>query len=191
MIRLFSVVVFCVVSLVANGQGQKQDYADVRAFELEVGAGINKGIGSGIAAINGGLFLELRHNIPDTPFDVGIQGSLNQFDRDNLVIEGRSGSSVHIMPRLAVVYGDYNLRKWRRVSLFGGVGLGYANIFTQTHVPGYLVYNSSHEKFLAFSPRIGAEFFNRARLTLDCKIVSKNYSFLWASLGFVFGGGYR
>ena len=35
------------------------------------------------------------------------------------------------MPRTFIAYADYNFRKWNSVSLFGGLGIGYAQVFSQ------------------------------------------------------------
>jgi hypothetical protein len=169
---------------------QMGDYGDVRSFEGEVGFGVTAGgRARGVSVTPGlSLFAEVRYNIPKSPFDVGLQGYLGSFDRDNVVIAGNS-FDMHIMPRLLTVYGDYNFRKWKRVSLFGGVGAGYAYVINQRNATGHSFGKTLRERFFAFSPRIGAEFFNHIRLTLDYKLISKDYSCFGANLSFVFGGG--
>jgi len=56
-------------------------------------------------------------------------------------------------------------------------------------VPGSRDDSSISKKIGFASPRVGAEFFNRIRLTMDYKLLPKEYTFLGVSLGFVFGGG--
>jgi opacity protein-like surface antigen len=88
-----------------------------------------------------------------------------------------------------MAYGDYNFRHWRRVSLFGGIGLGYVHVFKQFQTVPWDGEHSSYDNCFAFSPRVGAEFFSHIRLTVEYKVITKSYSYFGANLGFAFGGG--
>jgi len=174
----------------ANAQGE---FGDVKPFEFEAGFGMATGGKSNGTKVTPGaaLYIEGRYNIQNSPFDVGLQGYLSNFDRDNVMVDGRR-LDMHIMPRLVTVYGDYNFRQWKRVSLFGGLGLGCAHVINQRQgETGFGIGNTVRDNFFAVTPRIGAELFNHIRLTVDYKIISKDYSCLGINLGFAFGGGVR
>jgi hypothetical protein len=164
---------------------------EVKIVEVEIGFGVMQGHKADKAKSTAGamIFFETRYNIPYTAFDIGLQGSMGSYDRDHALIENNIWNQ-HIMPRVVSVYVDYNYRKWRRVSLFGGLGFGYANAINQrqTDDPTFWDKDEERKKYFAVSPRIGAEFFNHLRLTLDYKLVPK-YSYLGVNLGFAFGGG--
>lgn len=104
--------------------------------------------------------------------------------------ESKHRVNQHIMPRSAVVYSDYNYRKWKHISLFGGIGLGCAQVVNQVEddEPEYWYRDTWRENFFVFSPRVGVEFFNHIRLTVNYKALSK-YSRWGVNLGFAFGGG--
>jgi opacity protein-like surface antigen len=181
------------LTMAATGANAQNKYVDVKPFEFEVGVGMAAGGKSdGTKATPGAaLFIEGRYNIGSTPFDIGLQGYLGSYDRDGVMVGGQR-LDMHIMPRLVTVYGDYNFRQWRRVSLFGGVGVGYAHVINQRQgETGFGIGNTVRDNFFAVTPRIGAEFFNHLRFTVDYKIISKDYSFFGVNLSFAFGGGVR
>jgi len=114
---------------------------------------------------------------------------MGNYDRDGVPVDGQK-LDMHIMPRAVTLFGDYNLRPWRRVSFFGGLGAGYANVINQRQgETGLGIGNTTRDNLLIITPRVGAEFFHRIRLTVDCKIIPKSYTCLGVNLGFVFGGG--
>ncbi len=129
------VLIFLVAILlgVSAASAQKSDYGDVRRFEGELGVGFaTAGKAGGIKVTPGmALFLEGRYNIDNTPFDVGLQILFTNYARDGVMIDGER-YDMHIMPRPFIVYGDYNFRRWKRVSFFGGLGLGYAQVVNQS-----------------------------------------------------------
>jgi len=191
--KLFLMAAVAVMTAV-SANAQEHRFGDVMPFEFEAGVGVATGNQPSGTTVSPGaiLYIEGRYNIPNTPFDVGMQGYLGNFWRDNVALVDGHRLGRHIMPRLVTVYGDYNLRQWRRVSLFGGVGLGYARVINKQSGGigfGINIGNDVRENFLAVTPRVGAEFFHRVRLSVDCKIISKYYSCFGVNLGFTFGGG--
>jgi len=189
--KMFLMAAVAVMTATTGAFAQGYRFGDVKPFEFEVGAGVAMGNRpSGTQVAPGAFFLiEGRYNVPGTPFDVGVQGYMGGYHRNNVAPVDGHRSGRYIMPRIVTLYGDYNFRQWRRVSLFGGAGLGYARVVNKHSGSG--VGNTVRENFLAITPRVGAEFFHRVRLTFDCKLVSKYYSAFGVNVGFVLGGGAR
>ena len=165
---------------------------NVKPFEVELGLGISKGGKFNNTSSKAGLslFVEPRYNFKNTPFDLGLQISLASFDRDGQIIKTHKYNE-HIMPRTITVYGDYNFRKWDKLSLFGGLGVGYSQIAYQyeTDDKTYFDRDSGRKYKPVFSARIGTEVINHIRLTFDYKLINKQYSFFGITIGAVIGGG--
>jgi opacity protein-like surface antigen len=190
MIETMKRILFFFAMIVAvSANAQEDNYSNVKPFEFEVGFGISQGEFGNNGKAGSALFLEARINIEDTPFDVGLQGCIPYYDKNNVEVNNHI-YDMHIMPRSIMAYGDYNFRHWRRVSLFGGIGLGYAYVINQHWSEISNFYNdTTRSNCFAFSPRIGAEFFSHIRLTVEYKVITKSYSYFGANLGFAFGGG--
>jgi opacity protein-like surface antigen len=187
--KKFFFTLFCLVCTASTIVAQEE----VRPFEFEAGFGITQGQASAgeKATVGLSLAMELRYNIPNTPFDLGLRGSLGAYDRDHSLIDNHIWNQ-HIMPRSVTLYADYNHGRNKNVSLFGGLGLGYTHVINQlqTDDPNFWDKDTLRENYFAVSPRIGVEFFHRLRLTVDYRLMSK-YSFGGISIGFVFGGGVK
>jgi opacity protein-like surface antigen len=171
-----------------------QDYTDVRLFEVEFGFGLNQGWAQGTPSNRGGQFiLEVRANMHDSPFSVGTQVSIGFFDMNNMPINNREYYH-KINYNANTAHADFNHREWKRISLLGGIGVGYAQI-TNNYSPKIPSSSersySTTEYFPVLIPRIGAEFFHRLRLTLDYKIMVKNSSCFSLTIGIVLGGGLK
>jgi hypothetical protein len=162
----------------------QQDYTDVRSVEVEIGFGA--GIGSGRlpygTSPQSGLssFVETRYNFAGY-LDVGLQSSIGSFFFKR---NGRS-YSMDYSPMFAMLV-DYNMRRWRSVSLFGGLGAGAAWI--EHKDPSG---NRIADEYVFLNPRVGAEFWNHLRVTLEYKLMKKEYSYFGITIGGVIGGGYR
>ncbi|MEG0807612.1 MAG: hypothetical protein RR410_04595 [Alistipes sp.] len=171
-----------------------QNYNSVRRMEYEVGIGVNKAhkINEAVAKAGLQLYLETRMNIIDTPFDIGVQALFGSFDRkpDYALYEHT------IRYRGTLVFlTDYNLRKWKRVQPFVGLGLGMSFV-DDTHSRyepdmSRRMEQTSYDRSFVFNPRIGVELFSHVRVTAEYKWMKKDYSYFGFNLGFVFGGGLR
>ena len=185
-----NILITLLLLLVITANLCAQDYNNVRLLEFEIGMGINQGSKyMGFQAERGyHILMETRLNIRETPFSVGLQTSFATYFINNVY-----NYDFHIMPRMTILYVDYNYRKWEKISLFGGIGLGHAQVINryESNDPNYWDRDSIYDYFYSLSPRIGAEFFHRLRLTIDYKIISKDYSYLGTHLGLVLGGGQR
>lgn len=72
---------------------------------------------------------------------------------------------------------------------FGGIGLGGTKVYHRHWGFGS---NMTYSDILfAFSTRVGAEFFHHFRLTVDSKLMGKDYLFIGVTAGFVLGGGLK
>ena len=191
-------MVFGAAVLCANAQNREQDNSRTRIFELELGIGAGIGsdrLGSYAPSSHSGLyiFMEPRLNIPTSPFDVGIQLSTGRSsDNPSLSNPGYYYSAKY--NSMVVTFVDYNLRRWRNISLFGGMGVGISAID--------LIYPAYHEELggrlerdvasihsFVLNPRIGVEFWDHLRVTVEYKCMKREYSIFGITLGGVFGGG--
>ena len=167
---------------------------EVRRIEGEIGVGLVFATGKlQFDRNNTGAtcHAELRYNLQRQPIDVGVQVSGTTFHRES---DMAGLKNFHSWNLLAVA--DYNYRRGRRVSLFGGLGVGYASI--ESSAP--IMFDNTQPNWGGFSdggqrgsfcvmPRIGVEFFNHLRLTLDYKWQEKANRHFSLTLGGVFGGG--
>lgn len=173
-----------------------QNYNAVRRMEYEVGIGLNKGHGLyGTAAkprIQ--LYAEIRMNMKDSPFDIGLQGMLGYFERQRSAgyfgWQSDSGWSETIRSKSLVTCADYNLRRWKNIAPFVGLGIGMSAIEDEYGV-GAECPERYYDTAFVLNPRIGAEFFNHLRITVEYKRMQREYSFFGFDIGVVFGGGYK
>ena len=177
-----------------------QEYNNVKGFEFEMGMGLNHGNIRGYSQSGIGLgltmFIEARFNLKESPLDIGVQSSIG----DSYAKKVKKGSSLYDINTFYMaktIYLDYNYRKWKNISLFGGLGLG-CSVFgideDQINHDGTVIYGHGCPNFhylFVFSPRVGAEFFNHIRLTFDRKIMSKHSSYYTVNVGIVLGGGIK
>lgn len=168
-----------------------QNYNHVRRMEFEVGMGVSKAHKIDGAAAKAGmqLYLETRMNVVDTPFDVGLQIMLGAFDRKPNYAEYEQT----IRYRGIMSFGaDYNLRRWKHVAPFVGIGLGMAfvdNTYSPYKSASRREEITDYDRSVVFNPRIGVELFSHLRITAEYKWMKKDYSFFGFNVGFVFGGG--
>ncbi len=166
---------------------QNNNYRNVRSFEGEVGAGglFEAGAGEPGRSVPGfSVFVEGRHNFRNSTMSIGLQGSFGQWDRKNIALDdaGPGPHNERLKPLMLTIYGDYNLRRWKSVSLFAGGGVGGAYFTDRTVLSNY---------YILLSPRIGAELWHRLRVTVDLKTTISDYTFFGVNVGYVFGGGLK
>lgn len=153
----------------------------VAMVEFEGALGLVGGCGHDAFAESkaGEVAAEVRFNIPKTSFDVGVQLGVVKYQR-----EGWKEYRHHH----ATLYTDYNYRPEGWYNLFAGVGLGYGEVFRNTVGNPIDDPISAWGQRFVFAPRIGAELYNLLRLTLESKIISREYTYWGLTLGVTIGG---
>lgn len=122
------------------------------------------------------LGLEARYNF-NKPYDVGINfaGDFNGI-------------------RLTAV-GDHNFLERKRLTLFGGVGAGWANTCILNIEEAIELYGdaccASTESCFCFYPRVGVELFEHLRLTAAVNTYNFKKAELAITIGAAIGGGKR
>ena len=135
------------------------------------------------------IFGELGFNIPGSHFSPGVQIYIGGWEVDIPDYLGTSDDlTVRRGLRSIMPVFDYNFNEIKNfIRPFAGFGIGYAQLEYETiwtHVD-----NDSNGKII-FAPRIGVEFWSRARLTLSYHMTTiKDFNSLNLNIGFVFGGG--
>lgn len=155
----------------------------VRALEFEVGGGY--GIATSFkTCLNAGLFvMELRSNLPSSGFDIGMQLCVASTTGGESYDYYKYSQKVNEIATFMVPFVDFNFRRGRKVSYFVGSGMG----MMQSNIGGSFTYSS-----LTVVPRIGMEFFNHLRLTLDYRWNPRGeYNYTGLSVGVVLGGGVK
>ena len=170
---ILSAIALCLLALPGKAQ------EPVRSVEFEIGGGGSVAMRQGKSYGGMELKMELRCNIPNSNWDLGINftagGTMEgvQYDKVNHLYLDEV--TTYMLPVI-----DYNWRRGKKISYFFGGGLG---MYT-SRINGYT------DAGMCFMPRAGAEFFNRLRLTADYKWnIQGTYNYLNLSIGFVFGGG--
>lgn len=193
-------IALCAVVLSVDAQSLKQNNSGTRLFELE--AGVGTGIGSGrlgpySRSPHSGIyfFIEPRLNIPGSSFDVGVQLSVGRSSDHPNPSAPDYYYSAKYNPAV-VTFVDYNLRKWRNVSLFGGAGMGVSaiDLLYPTYpeeLGGRVERDVSSLSTFVFNPRIGVEFWDHLRVTMEYKWIKREYSIFGVTVGGIFGGGYK
>lgn len=124
----------------------------------------------------GAAAAEVRVNMPNSPFDVGLQLAVVRYGRESTLFRHNH----------TTLFADYNLRPHHLVHFFAGVGVGYGEVIEGAYSTNGEVSSYSHH--LVVAPRLGVEFCNIARLTLESKLLSQGKSYVGATLGVVIGG---
>ncbi len=140
---------------------------------------------------------ELRYNFRSLPVDIGIQGRGQIWDRRSLS-ESTSdeykfaGEKMNYMSANVLLVSDYNFRQGESVSFFIGAGVGMAFFEENSSLKrvAYSTYVSDGgSNSFCFMPRVGAEFFNRLRLTLFYQFEDKANECFGLQIGLSIGGG--
>ena len=170
---ILSAIALCLLALPGKAQ------EPVRSVEFEIGGGGSVAMRQGKSCGGMELKMELRCNIPNSNWDLGINftagGTMEgvQYDKVNHLYLDEV--TTYMLPII-----DYNWRRGKKISYFFGGGLG---MYTSR-------INDNTDAGLGIMPRAGVEFFNRLRLTADYKWnIQGIYNYLNFSAGFVFGGG--
>lgn len=178
-------ILFCLCcTVVVRGQ-----VIDVQRVEGELNVGLGTSVGNfqdGKHRIGPDLGLELRYNIPQSKFDVGLLANLTTsvFDFDSRPgFDGQwdltqSNRSVNLM-----LVGDYNFNQGSRVNPYVGLGLG-ASFYD---VVEDKVYPQSGTGFI-FRPRVGIELFHHLRIGAFLSVIRTGYTNFGISIGGVIGG---
>lgn len=172
-----------------------QNYNAVRRMEYEIGIGLNKGhaLDGAAAKPRIQLYAEIRMNMKDSPFDVSLQGMIGYFDRDkggDFIWQTDPVWSETMWSRSLVTFADYNFRRWKHIAPFVGLGIGMSAIEEEYGV-GAECPERYYDTAFVLNPRVGVEFFNHLRITVEYKLMRKEYSFFGFNIGGVFGGGYK
>lgn len=193
---ILAALLLCVAYIV-RAQGGR----DVRLVEVEVGGGINHGGRyRGVAASTGSQFIvEPRINLRYSPLDVGLQYSSGFTPRKERVSGTPYGVDHSLQFRSLVAFVGYNNRVWREAAPFVGLGIGYSFIDDRHRYPStaddatiqmiYMGETISGGRSAILVPRVGVEFFDSFRLTVEYRLMKRQYSNLAINLGFIFGGG--
>ncbi len=196
-LKLLLTTMLVSIILESSAQESKQDFANVKMFEYEIGVGINFGhnnFDALSATTSPGLQLygEIRLNIPQSAFDVSTQFMFATFNR---TIEGYSNEIFYNRYRgIFLVFTDYNLRIWKNISPF--VGIGFGTSFVDAELPTGSSKTLATSGNYVLNPRFGVELFNHLRVSFEYKwmlqqSVSKELSFFGVNLGYAFGGGLK
>jgi opacity protein-like surface antigen len=129
------------------------------------------------------LGTEVRYNYAEKRLSSGIQFSFSGWNR----YASNGDLAIHQNPFTFLVVNDYNfLNIHPQIVPFAGAGLGYSITRTWSHSSKYESEDGNKSHF-AFSPRIGAEFFKRVRLSAEYQYIGNKNSFFNIKLGFVIG----
>lgn len=194
--RVFVLVLACLSLGTVRAASPLQTDKEAGRIEGEIGGGVAFGSGkSGFDRNDPGatFHAELRYNLRRLSLDVGVQAGGTIFHRT----AHRAGELKFRSWNILAV-SDYNFRRCRKVSLFAGIGLGYAFLDnsapirfddTQTNWGGFSTGTKTGS--LCFMPRIGIEYWQRLRLTGAYCLEERANSHFSLTLGIVLGGGCR
>lgn len=166
---------------------------EVRAFEVELGAGTTfganrlRGVGFGKCGWGETAFVEARYNFKRLPIDLGFQLRGTIFGRKDYLGGWLNFSSVNYM-----LTSDYNFRRNTNCTLFAGVGVGMVSIdgSAQTEIIDLGGYTDNGPSGSAcVMPRVGVELFHRLRLTFSYLMEERAHRQFHLTVGVAIGGG--
>lgn len=168
----------------------------IGCIEGEIGGGISFGadkLDFDKSLLGATFYAEARYNMQRLPLDVGMQVGGTIFHRESIAAGRLKFKSWNVM---AVT--DYNFRRYKKISLFAGVGLGYASLENSAPIafddtqPNWGGFSTGSKRgSFCFMPRIGIELLHHLRVTFDYKLQEKANRHFGLSLGVVLGGGNR
>ena len=181
-----------------NAQTSQSTVADrkVGRIEGEIGGGFSFGadkLNFDKNKLGATFYAEARYNMQRVPLDIGVQAGGTIFHRESV-----NAGQLKFRTWNVMAVSDYNFRRCKKISLFAGIGLGYASLDhsapitfddSQSNWGGFST--GTRTGSLCFMPRIGVELFHHLRVTLDYKLQEKANRHFGLSLGVVFGGGCR
>jgi len=180
--KTFSKLFFAlIISFTAILSAKAAEPLRVQNFEGGIGLlrnSISLGAPSGLEAGGTALPLllasaEVRLNLPNTPWDIGVCYSYIDAAYIDDDCPGFHGNESFMFG----VCSHYNLRQGRKVNPYFGLGAGVALWDPFDGKAGF-----------AIEPRVGVEFLYHIRLSLECQISRKYYNAVGLTLGFVIGG---
>lgn len=153
----------------------------VGVIEGELALGLVGGAGhdSFDTSQSGEVYTEIRFNIPNSPLSMGLQLGVVKYSRE----EQKKYRHEH-----TTIYTDYNYRPHRAFNIFGGIGIGYGETIRSASNFSPNSPTNEFRQHFTFAPRLGVELFNTLRLSLESKILMREYTYWGLSLGLVIGG---
>lgn len=161
-----------------------REKGEIRAVEFEIGGGVVFGNYMKNFVNDGGLslFIETRYNIPELPFDIGLQASVSSYGGNNNGYDVTNRGSL-------ITFVDYNFRYFKKIDFFAGLGVGmgmtdFKYMFGDRR-------NVSLDRTLVVNPRVGIELFHHLRITAEYRLMDRYYSYFGINIGVPIGGGIR
>jgi len=193
---IFAFALLCCIQ--GNAQTSQSTVADrkVGRIEGEIGGGFSFGadkLNFDKNKLGATFYAEARYNMQRVPLDIGVQAGGTIFHRESV-----NAGQLKFRTWNVMAVSDYNFRRCKKISLFAGIGLGYASLDhsapitfddSQSNWGGFST--GTRTGSLCFMLRIGVELFHHLRVTLDYKLQEKANRHFGLSLGVVFGGGCR
>lgn len=165
----------------------------VGCIEGEIGGGFSFGadkLNFDKNKLGATFYAEARYNMQRVPLDVGVQVGGTIFHRESV-----NAGQLKFKTWNVTAVTDYNFRRYKKISFFAGIGLGYASLDNSAPItfddsqPNWGGFSTGTKTgSLCFMPRIGVELLHRLRVTLDYKLQEKANRHFGLSLGVVFGG---
>ena len=193
---IFAFALLCCIQ--GNAQTSQSTVADrkVGRIEGEIGGGFSFGadkLNFDKNKLGATFYAEARYNMQRVPLDIGVQAG-------GTIFHGESVNAGQLKFRTwnVMAVSDYNFRRCKKISLFAGIGLGYASLDnsapitfddSQSNWGGFST--GTRTGSLCFMPRIGVELFHHLRVTLDYKLQEKANRHFGLSHGVVCGVGCR
>lgn len=161
-----------------------REKGEIRAVEFEIGGGFVFGNHMKNFVNDGGLslFIETRYNIPELPFDIGLQASVSGYGGNN------NGYDVTNRGTL-ITFVDYNFRYFKKIDFFVGLGAGMGMVDYE-----YMFGDRkevSLDRTFVLNPRVGIELFHHLRITAEYRLMDRYYSYFGINIGVPIGGGIR
>ena len=178
--HIFPLLLFFLFSLSCIAQ-------DIQRFEGEANIGLTFPLGNyhnGEKLVGPEFGLELRYNIPQTPWDCGVllnaSTAVYKYEETPKTewYWEQSNRSVNV-----ILLGNYNFKQGTKLNPYIGVGLGLSFYESINEV----LYKCSGTAFV-FRPRIGIELFRHLRISMFSTINRTGYHNLGISIGAVIGG---
>lgn len=186
-------LILCSVQMHATDEKSNKNNDGYGHIELELGIGPLFGMQKlGFDRINTGanFYIEPRYVFSDVPVSVGFNVAAMIFHRESDNAGRQRFKSWNFM-----AVGDYQLARSKNISVFAGMGLGFAKldvtapvIFdnSQPNWGGFITGDSKN--VFSFMPRVSIEMFKRFRLTTSLRIEEKSNNNLSVTIGYIFGG---
>ena len=193
---IFAFALLCCIQ--GNAQTSQSTVADrkVGRIEGEIGGGFSFGadkLNFDKNKLGATFYAEARYNMQRVPLDIGVQAGGTIFHRESV-----NAGQLKFRTWNVMAVSDYNFRRCKKISLFAGIGLGYASLDnsapitfddSQSNWGGFST--GTRTGSLCFMPRMGVELFPHRRVTLAYKLQEEANRHFGLSLGVVFGGGCR